>query len=66
MAFKSFKAPPGVDHGVKGSGGTMEAVYPLTSNHDEGEDTEFAGGGWGGWNGGSVTIGIGIMRREKE
>lgn len=72
MGFKSKEGPPGVSHGVKGSTESTEAVYPMTSNHEAGEDRQFVGGGWGGWNGGEESEGmgmsilIGIERREKE
>lgn len=72
MAFKSKEGPPGVSHGVKGSTESTESVYPETSIFAEGEDREFVGGGWGGWNKGEasegmgVSILIGMERKEKE
>jgi len=71
MGFKSKPAPRYLGEDVKNSDASMETVWDKTSTHYPGEESEFIGGGWGGWNGGeeenepaSIGIMIGIGRKE--
>jgi hypothetical protein len=70
MAFKSKPAPRYLGEGVKNSDASMESVWDKTSSHYPGEEKDFIGGGWGGWNEeeksepASIGIMIGIGRKE--